>query len=344
MKNVTVICDLQFGSTGKGSIAGYVAKRDNPDVLVTAWAANAGHTFIDEDGTEYIHTMLANGIVSENLKYVLLGPGSLLNVNNLEKELKECDHLLTDVEVLVHPHAGIITQEHIDIEQETMTGIGSTAKGCGAALVEKLQRATQNSNIARIMYPHGGDGWRVTTSREYNRIIDEATKIQVEGHQGFSLGLNTGFYPYVTSRECTPQQILTDCAIPVSRLEKVIGCMRTFPIRTADRFIIENGERVRVGWSGPVYSDSRQVTWDYIGVKPERTTVTQRERKIFTFSMQQAREAVRMCAPDEIFLSFCDYIPDVHPLTVLKNNIEALGTKVKYCGFGPKVTDIVEQK
>ena len=82
MTKAYMILDLQFGSTGKGLLAGYLAKTKQPDVVVTAWGPNAGHTYIDEDGREYIHRMLANGIVSPKLKTVLIGPGSVLVIDD----------------------------------------------------------------------------------------------------------------------------------------------------------------------------------------------------------------------------------------------------------------------
>ena len=52
-KNLTakayMILDLQFGSTGKGLLAGFLAKSRQPDVVITAWGPNAGHTYIDEN-------------------------------------------------------------------------------------------------------------------------------------------------------------------------------------------------------------------------------------------------------------------------------------------------------
>lgn len=340
-KKVSLICDLQFGSTGKGLIAGLLAERDEPDVLVTAWSANAGHTYINAEGRTFVHCMLANGIVSPKTRYVLLGPGSNLDVKRLEQEIAECADLLQNAQVLVHPHAAIILPEHVSFEKATMTGIGSTAKGCGASLVHKIRRPVIGSNVVKDVHPDGGVGWKVAGYDEYNEIVDNAERIQVEGHQGFSLGMNTGFYPYVTSRECTPAQIMTDCHLPISMLDKVIGCMRTFPIRTADRFD-EDGNMI--GWCGPCYPDQQQLDWEQVGVPAELTTVTGMPRKIYTFSEKQSADAIRSCAPDEIFLNFCNYLPDVASLETLQNLITSQGGVVKYLGYGPKVTNVITKE
>jgi len=121
--------DLQFGSTGKGLMAGYWASKYHPDTLVTAWAANAGHTFINSSRRKWVHTMLANGIVSPGLKRILIGPGSLLDMDALLKEIEANGDLIAGIPIYIHDHAAVITQRHRDEENGSMTKIGSTKKG-----------------------------------------------------------------------------------------------------------------------------------------------------------------------------------------------------------------------
>ena len=362
-KNVTLICDLQFGSTGKGLIAGYLAERDQPDVVVTAWSPNAGHTYINEKGEEFIHTMLANGIVSPCLKSVLIGPGSVVNLDSLVSEVRAARQLgyLENITILIHPHAAIVAQHHRDEEERTMTGIGSTKKGSGAALTQKIQRQVDGCVVARDVLGTGIDGMidvdgciiRVAGFDQYNAIIDQAQRIHVEGAQGFSLGINSGFYPYTTSRECTPAQLMTDCGVPMGKLRKVVGCMRTYPIRVANRFD-ESGNQI--GYSGPGYRDQDELEWDQLGIEPELTTVTKLPRRIFSFSMEQARQSIRMCRPDEIFLNFCNYVEDAEALmqewvgaiNVIDREVRGFRSGdvshsvVRYLGEGPEVTSVYD--
>ncbi len=88
MKNVDLIVDMQFGSTGKGLIAGYLAKKHKYDVVVNANMPNAGHTFIDSTGNVMIHKVLPSGIVSPKIKYVLIGPGSVFRWGRLYDEVQ----------------------------------------------------------------------------------------------------------------------------------------------------------------------------------------------------------------------------------------------------------------
>lgn len=364
----TIICDLQFGSTGKGLIAGYIAKRDQPDVVMTAWSANAGHSLIDENGRKFVHCMLANGVVSPNLQYVLIGPGSQMNWDLFLDEVRSCLDLLKGKTILVHQNAAIITQAHVEEEAGPMTKIGSTKKGCGAAMIAKIRRNPDDQNTAGAMRKDlmgavrgrpeivNACDIRIVNNTEYLSVVYGAQRILVEGAQGFSLGINNGFYPYVTSRECTPAQIAVDVNLPLAFIDKVVGTMRTYPIRVANRF---NDKGEQIGWSGPSYPDQRELEWSELGKEAELTTVTKLPRRIFEFSEEQTRHALAVVRPDEIFLNFVNYADDVDPSGDIRdsiiNTIERVaeelsispaythgGYYVKYLGHGATVCDVEE--
>ena len=159
----------------------------------------------------------------------------------------------------------------------------------------------------------------------------------MEGAQGFSLGLHNGFYPYVTSRECTPAQICSDCNIPLAMVEKVVGTMRTYPIRVANRYD-EQGNQI--GWSGPAYEGQRELTWEEMGVTPEKTTVTKLTRRIFQFSEEQTRQAMQVVMPDEIFLNFANYCGNEEELAEIIETISREGGDVSYIGWGDSAAHI----
>lgn len=346
-----LIIDLQFGSTGKGLIAGYLAERDAPDTLITAWAANAGHTYIDRDGRKFVHTMLANGIVSRSLRRVLIGPGSVIDPVNLRREMDEAGTLMDGVDVLIHPSAAIIEQRHRDEEAGPMTKIGSTKKGCGAAAIHRIRRDPDDMNTAWCGdQPHPllieqGLGDKVATREQYINAVLDARRIQIEGAQGYSLSMYHGFYPYTTSRDVTVHQVLADCGVPlgIGRELVVVGTARTYPIRVANRFDEQGGQ---VGWSGPCYPDQREISFEEIGQEVELTTVTKLPRRIFTLSHLQLAEAVRMNGVDELFLNFVNYVPSPERrefiARVRQTLSEAGSARLAYMGYGPTHRDVVE--
>ena len=126
---------------------------------------------------------------------------------------------------------------------------------------------------------------------------------------------------------------LSDAGLHPSYLGNVMVCIRTYPIRVGN--IIENGKMV--GYSGPFYDDSTEITWNDIGVEPEYTTNTKRMRRVCTFSMKQYQKMKRLLRPTHIFLNFVNYLSDIE----LDNMLDLL-PEVTHLGFGCRIKDIQE--
>jgi len=338
MNQANIIVDLQFGSCGKGLLAGWLAKRDKPDTVIAAWGPNAGHTFIDASGRKMVTTMIPNGIVSPHLRRVMIGPGAVINPEAMQTEIEELADVIGDAEIYIHAHAAVVTESHRGAESESMYKIGSTMKGVGEAVIQKIRRDPHNQNIAAIALKNTPLEGYVVDPGAYWTQLGRSKVAQIEGSQGFSLGINSGLYPYVTSRECTVQQIMSDCAIPRKQFAtRVIGTARTLPIRVANRY---DKDGKQIGWSGPGYWDQEEITWDDVGVPAELTTVTRLPRRVFTFSPAQVYAAIHMNGVDEVFLNFCNYFggkPDK-----LQNIIAAIevAAPVSLLGWGPTEDDI----
>jgi adenylosuccinate synthase len=343
MESIKVVVDLQYGSTGKGLIVGYLAEEEGPDTVITAWAPNAGHTYIDSTGRKFIHTHLGNGVVSPFLRRIMLGPGSLINPQQLLDEMKACEDLMDDeVSVIIHPHAAIVTQRHIEEEAGPMTKIGSTKKGVGAAMIQRIRRDPDDMNIAANCKELKD---LVTTVQGYRHALGKARHVLVEGAQGYGLSMYHGFYPYTTSRDVSTWQILADSGIPYEMLFHasgrtrvgVIGTCRTYPIRVANRY---DTEGTQVGYSGPCYDDQVEISFEDIGQKTELTTVTKLPRRIFTFSAKQITDAISYNGTREVFLNFVNYVRDERDLVSIVKAIEENEAVVRWVGTGPTYKDV----
>lgn len=335
LKRTTVIVDLQFGSTGKGLLAGFLARQLKPDTVVCAFGPNAGHTFVDEDGTKLVHTMLPISAISPNLERIMIGPGAVIDEPAMFVEVRNLEALGYEIwsKLFIHENAAVVGQDHREAEK-AFQRIGSTSKGTAEAMIQKMRRDPTNLNIARQL--DIGLEARVVDADTYDAVIDQAEQILAEGAQGFSLGINQRFYPHATSRECTAWQVLTDCGVPAARNEiEVVGSMRTFPIRVANR---------PEGTSGGCYPDQEELSFEQIGVPQEYTTVTKLPRRIFSFSMLQLEAALRANDCGAVFLNFCNYIKDEDAaryfINDVRNKCHRFGTTLKWLGFGPRVTDI----
>lgn len=349
---IDMVMDFQYGSTGKGLIAGYIAKRGNYDTAICSFAVNAGHTYIDEENATRIMTqqLPTAGLVSPTVKTILIGPGALIHGPTLHDEIIKYADYLKGKTILIHPNAAVIEEYHIEQEIEWgMSKIGSTVHGVGAAAIERIKRNPDRPNIASVRFVDGPmRALRpyVATVLEYTMALHAAENVIIEGAQGFSLSMYHGQYPYTTSRDVTPWQIAADCGVPYKWASyiRVIGTMRCFPIRVNNRD----------GSSGPCYKDQLELNWETfapLGIKPELTTVTKLPRRIFTFSSEQAQMAAFHCGgywDTRIFLNFANYCLNTEELHDIIKKIEEHTylnmnpPKVAWLGYGPDDSDIVE--
>ena len=342
MEHIDVVLDLQYGSTGKGLLVGWLAQRRRYDTVVTAWAPNAGHTLIDDTGRKFVHTQLALGIVSPLCKRVLLGPGSVIDPVKLLDEIAGCTDLIAanDIRIAIHPHAAVVQDGHREEEGANPGQIGSTRKGVGAALIDRIRRRLNGNVVINddrlVDY--------VVSPEQYRELLRQSCSVLVEGAQGYSLSMYHGFYPFTTSRDVSTWQILADSGIPFNECKRatfeVYGTARTFPIRVAHRF--DDAGRQTEN-SGPFYTDQHEISFESIGQPQELTTVTQLPRRLFTFSAKQIQEAIQYNGARKVFLNFCNYVQHLGTLLDIVDAIEKGGdARVAVIGFGATTRDLVD--
>jgi adenylosuccinate synthase len=334
--------DLQYGSTGKGQIAGSISHATYIDTVVTAWGPNAGHTF-RKDGKKFVSTMLAVSAIAPSVRNILIGPGSVLDVEALAAEVEDRQEYLRGKWLVIHPQATLLRKEHAETERNSLLRVGSTMKGTGAAACDKLMRV-EGATVKHHTYIHSRlrlacpDLTVSISSANYDMLVDMSKVMMVEGAQGFSLGIHTNFYPHTTSRDVSTAQLLADCRLPIPEQSRMmnIGTVRTFPIRVANR-VGPNGEQYT---SGSIYPDQVEIKWSDIDREPELTTVTKLPRRIFTFSMEQVRQAVRIMQPTDLALTFCDYLSEDAQEQLIADLERETTRPVTFLSHGPDTSDV----
>lgn len=360
---LNVVTDGQHGSTGKGAIATALAHKYRPEVLSTTNLPNAGHTAVNSDGQKFVAKALPSPAIlskwyPDYTPEIIVGASAGFHMDQLVKEINECG---VNGRLHIHPRAGVITEEHKLAEQSLETGtkhIASTMQGCGAFLADKIMRH-KSLKLARDyeeLRPYIPSGSESFTQMLHNLLLTGT--ILHEGSQGFSLDINHGsHYPACTSRGTTAIQNLADLGLPPRDLGSVIVVIRPYPIRVGN--VVEDG--VTVGYSGDCYPDNKEITWAEVaeaaGAPPEvmqgeLTTVTKRLRRVFSFSIQQVKEAVLSNGATEIALNFANYIDwscfgtndyDRLPLKVMDfiHKIEdATRVPVTMVGTGPQINHV----
>lgn len=347
----SVLIDGQFGSTGKGLAAAYQVEHiDNNEphvnwnfvVCTTNAAPNAGHTTVLPNGKKFVTFHMPTMGVMKEQAVIYLNAGAIIDLDMLRDEINDLG--IDARRVIVHPNAAVITQDDKDYEKNKESGatkIASTQKGVGRALARKIMREGVTAKDVHKQL----EAMKVTVNKlDLNEMMERNFAVSIETPQGMGLSLNNGFHPHCTSREVSVAQSLSDAGVHPSYLNQTLMTARTHPIRVGN-IIDEDGKQI--GYSGGVYPDQYELDWSsFPNVEPERTTVTKRVRRIFTFSATQYKESIARLRPDIVHLGFCDYLRDVKELNDIVNKMIVAHAFYNakpevLCSFGPSTSDVV---
>lgn len=305
-KNLTIVIDGQAGSSGKGKICGYLAKKDNFKISTNNWSSNAGHTYIDNNSNKIIVSHLPIALINPKTK-LIINAGAIITPEILLEEISKYKDLIGNRKIYIDQRAMIIQKEHIEIEKKNIKS-GSTFKGCGAAYADKIMR-NQNVVLAKDYFNDKKykDIIEITdTALMINESLDD---ILIEGAQGQDLDINHGLdYPNVTSRMCSASQLIADSGCSPFKVKDIYMIIRPYPIR------ISNETEFGNIYSGD-YAGSEEITWEevakrcgYDGILEEYTTVTKKKRRVFEMNFNRLKYNCMINKPTGIVLNFAQYI------------------------------------
>lgn len=296
---VDVVVGGQYGSEAKGHIVSYLAREYS--LIVRVGGPNAGHKVYFDEGP-YTHHQLPSGTLRSDAR-LLIGPGAVLNVEKLLKEIADCN--VNKDRLMIDPQAMVISSRDIAGETGLKARIGSTGQGVGVAAARRIADRGKHVKLA-------GDITELKpfTSRTAAEVLEEVysrgDRVLVEGTQGLGLSLYHGTYPFVTSRDTSASGTLAEAGISPSRTRKIVMVCRTFPIRV---------ESPSDGSSGPL---AQEISWSEVAKRSgiaaaklrqtERTSTTDRRRRVGEFDWQLLRTATTINGPTDIALTFTDYL------------------------------------
>ncbi|QDH48235.1 PurA-like adenylosuccinate synthetase [Arthrobacter phage MamaPearl] len=277
MSNVMVVVGGQYGSEAKGHITAQLVKQavkmGRHVVNVRVAGPNAGHTAYDDDGVKYAFRQVPVGAVIEPIVSVIAA-GSEIDLPVLLEEIhfaRDNGHI---VQLLVDWNATMIQHHHKaqEAEGKMVESIGSTAKGIGAARAERVWRKAKRlidfPEACNLLQEIPGVNVCDTVKYLHGEASRRDVNIIIEGTQGYGLGIHTDAYPQTTSSDCRAIDFLAMAGIspwhPGIEATQVMIASRVFPIRVA-------------GNSGPMEGET---SWEELGLPEERTTVTQKVRRV----------------------------------------------------------------
>jgi adenylosuccinate synthase len=327
----TVVVGGFFGDEGKGKIISYLAKKDNPTIVVRGGAGpNAGHT-IKDGNTTYKVRMLPSGFLNKNAR-VMIGPGVVVDPQVFLKEIQEFG---VSGRAFMDNHCGIIEQNHIDQDSKgrLKDKIGSTGSGTGPANAERAMRTLKMAKDIESLSSYIKD-----VPDEINSALKNKEEVLVEGTQGTHLSLWHGTYPFVTSKDVTAAGICADVGLGPKNVNEVLVVFKAYLTRV--------GTGPMPGELGA--EETEKKGWAEFG------TVTGRPRRAAEFDFNLARRAVMLNSATQIAITKldvrfpeCSGVKSMDELSsdaksFIKNIEEKLEVPVTLIGTGPLVDDVVD--
>jgi adenylosuccinate synthase len=299
---VDVIVGGQFGSEGKGQVSAFLAPEY--DALLRVGGPNAGHTVSEAAGSYTFHH-LPSGTRANTHALILLAPGAVARKTQLLNEIAECN--LEYDRLVIDPQVRLISDEEVAAEAELQKAMGSTGQGVGQATARRILERDSPRRLCNIA--ENDKDLKPYVHQVIDRLdllFARGNRVFLEGTQGTGLSLYHGMYPYVTSRDTTVAGCLAEAGISPSRVRKVIMTCRTYPIRV---------ESPAGGTSGAM---TNEIDWKVVSKRSgipleeldaaERTSTTNRKRRVGEFDWSQLRRSASLNAPTDIALTFMDYL------------------------------------
>jgi len=241
----SVIVGAFWGDEGKGKIISYLALKDNLDFCVRTGSVNAAHTVWYENKKYALH-MVPAAFINPKTR-LLIAAGSNVYVKTFFDEIA-----LTQVNkerIGIDQNASIIEEKHCEQDKASAVnkGIGTTGRGVGPALEERVRRTAKLAKDIPELKPYLAD-----QINEVNDGLDADKTVLLEGTQGFMLSLFLGGgYPYVTGRDTGASAIASEAGVGPTRVDDVIIVYKSFMTRVGAGPLpgeITKEEALKRGW------------------------------------------------------------------------------------------------
>lgn len=336
---VTIVTDLLWGDSGKGSVADYEAEKAEMVVRYDG-GNNAGHTMW-VNGNKFVTHNLPCGIIRRGMKNCT-GPYVVHSLDAVKEELEIADSCGSDV--FMDFRAPLIMPFQIQIDQlrEKALGknaIGTTGRGIGPCyedftsrrsillgdlrdmklVIDKLVNGRYFEEKCAVIEKLGGQpipidellAWCESAAKIFvPRLADTGKMVRDllcqnclvigEGAQGMLLNLLVGQYPYVTSSLCGPQ--IFTLSFGVNKFERVIGVLKAFSTRVGN---------------GPLPTEMEENLANLIREKgDEFGASTGRPRRIGWLDLIAADYAMRRTGATEVVITKLDVLSCLPELKV----------------------------
>ncbi len=329
----TVIVGAFWGDEGKGKIISYLALKDNLDFCVRTGSVNAAHT-VWYEGKKYALHMVPAAFINPKTR-LLIAAGANVSVQTFFDEVE-----LTKVQgrIGIDQNASIIEEKHSaqDKASAVNRGIGTTGRGVGPALEERVRRTAKLAKDIPELKAYLAD-----QVQEVNDGLDLGKKVLLEGTQGFMLSLFLGGgYPYVTGRDTGASAIASEAGVGPTRVDDVLIVYKSFI--------------TRVG-AGPLPGEITKVEAQRRGWF-EVAAGTGRDRRSAPFDFDLAKKTARINGATQAAMTKLDCIfpgcrgakkySDLHKEAkeFILEVEDKTGVPITLIGTGPEAMEIIDRR
>jgi adenylosuccinate synthase len=315
---VDIVIGGQYGSEGKGNICSHIAPEY--DWLVRVGSVNAGHkVFLDPI---YNFRQLPSGTMHNERAKLIIGPGAQLRLDVLMREIADCK--VSYERLSIDPQAMIVEESDVKWEKKdaNLRRIATTAQGVGYAASRRVLRGpdVRVARDIRQLSPY-----LRPTAELLEGAYQRKEMILLEGTQGTSLSLYHGPYPHVTSRDTTASGVMAETGVSPRMVRRIVMVCRCIPIR------VEDPKTGGDDTSGPMAQEiSYRTLAKRSGISEkklrdaERTSTTDRQRRLGEFEWTQLRYSALLNSPTDIALTHVDYLD---PRNAQARRFEQLGER-----------------
>lgn len=292
---IDVVAGAQFGSESKGRVAGDLVSfrsqqfHHTPVISIRVGGPNAGHVVVGRDNQHFAMRQIPVGFIEDDA-ILYIAAGSEVDFDVLDSEVEMLQDAGYDVmsRLYLDPQATVLTPEHIDAERNSniVARLGSTAKGIGACRAARIWRTAQ-----LVRDSERAADYQVASLGDVVASLGQEPVVVIEGTQGYGLGLHAGYYPQCTSNDTRAIDFAAMAGVNPWEVHSpkdfnIHLVVRPYPIRVA-------------GNSGPLAGET---SWEELGLEAERTTVTQKIRRVGRLDLGLVGAAVRANGPSRSFL------------------------------------------
>jgi adenylosuccinate synthase len=299
--SVWIVVGGQYGSEGKGKIAAFITQQEGIDLCIRCGGPNSGHSFVAEDGTQYLVRQLPTGFVRPETR-LLIPAGALVDLDVLQSEIQALG--LEPHRVGIDRNAMIIEEQDSQNEArlQLRERLSSTLCGVGSAVSRRALREPGVRLARQAAIDHQWLSDLLTdTADEVNRAVDLGRGVLIEGTQGFGLSLyHSEEYPKATSRDTSAAAFLSEVGLSPLVVTDIVLVLRTFPIRVS---------------GAQAGSLKREITWELLQRESgyphpihEITSVTRQTRRVARFDWELAAAATRVNRPTKLAINGLDYL------------------------------------